>query len=58
MVRLTLVVLVMTFLRVGSLPPPWGEVINWKKNLWTIPADRIKTDKAHQVPMTERLKLP
>ena len=55
-VRLAVKVLVMTFLRVGSLTPARWEEINWKKNLWTIPADRMKTGKAHQVPLTEPLK--
>ena len=55
-VCLAVKVLVMTFLRVGSLTPARWEEINWKKNLWTIPADRMKTGKTHQVPLTEPLK--
>ena len=51
-VRLAVKVLVMTFLRVGSLTPARWEEMNWKRNLWTIPADRMKTGKAHQVSLT------
>ena len=46
-VRLAVKVLVMTFLRVGSSTPARWEEINRKKNLWTCPADRMKTGKTH-----------
>ena len=36
-------VLVMTFLRGGSLTPARWEEFDLKKDLWTIPADRMKT---------------
>ena len=49
-------VLVMTFLRGGSLTPARWEEFDLKKDLWTIPADRMKTGKAHQVPLTAPLK--
>ena len=55
-VRLAVKVLVLTFLRVGSLTPARWEEFDLKKDLWTIPADRMKTGKAHQVPLTAPLK--
>ena len=49
-------VLVMTFLRGGSLTPARWEEFDLKKDLWTIPADRMKTGRQHQVPLTDPLK--
>ena len=49
-------VLVMTFLRGGSLAPAQWKEFDLKKDLWTIPADRMKAGKAHQVPLTGPLK--
>ena len=49
-------VLVMTFLRGGSLTPARWEEFDLKKDLWTIPADRMKTGREHQVPMTDPFK--
>ena len=40
-------VLVMTFLRGGSLTPARWEEFDLKKDLWTIPADRMKTGRQH-----------
>ena len=49
-------VLVMTFLRGGSLTPARWEEFDLKKDLWTIPAERMKTGREHQVPLTDPLK--
>ena len=49
-------VLVMTFLRGGSLTPARWEEFDLKKDLWTIPAERMKTGRQHQVPLTDPLK--
>lgn len=49
-------VLVLTFLRGGSLTPARWEEFDLKKDLWTIPADRMKTGRQHQVPLTDPLK--
>ena len=49
-------VLVMTFLRGGSLTPARWEEFVLKKDLWTIPAERMKTGRQHQVPLTDPLK--
>ena len=49
-------VLVMTFLRGGSLTPARWEEFDLKKDLWTIPSDRMKTGRQHQVPLTDPLK--
>ena len=38
------------------LTPARCEEFDFKKDLWTIPADRMKTGKSHQVPLTELLK--
>ena len=46
----------MTFLRVGSLTPVKWEEFDFKKEIWTIPADRMKTAKSHKVPLTEPIK--
>ena len=45
----------MTFLRVGSMTPMRWDELDEKKDLWTIPADRMKTKKTHLVPMTNQL---
>ena len=45
----------MTFLRVGSMTPIRCDELDEKKDLWTIPADRMKTKKTHLVPMTNQL---
>ena len=49
-------VLVMTFLRCGSLTPARWEEFDLKKDLLTIPAERMKTGGTHQVPLTDPLK--
>ena len=49
-------VLVMTFLRGGSLTPARWEEFDLKKDLWTIPAERMKTGRHHLVPLTDPLK--
>ena len=49
-------VLVMTFLRGGSLTPARWEEFDLKKDLWTIPAERMKTGREHQVPLSNQLK--
>ena len=49
-------VLVMTFLRGGSLTPARWEEFDLKKDLWTIPADRMKTGREHQVTLTDPFK--
>ena len=46
-VRLAVKVLVLSFLRVGSLTHARWEEFDLKKDLWTIPADRMKTGKVH-----------
>ena len=48
-------VVFMTFLRVGSMAPMRWDELDEKKDLWTIPADRMKTKKRHLVPMTNQL---
>ena len=49
-------VLVMTFLRGGSLTPARWEEFDLKKDLWTIPAERMKAGRQHQVPFSDPLK--
>ena len=56
MTVLAVKVLVMTFLRGGSLAPTQWKEFDLKKDLLTIPADRMKAGKAHQVPLTGPLK--
>ena len=46
----------MTFLRGGSLTPARWEEFDLKKDLWTLPADRMKTGREHQVPLTDPFK--
>ena len=55
-ILLAVKILVMTFLRVGSLTPAKWEEFDFKKEIWTIPADRMKTGKIHKVPLTEPIK--
>ena len=45
----------MTFLVVGSMTPMRWDELDEKKDLRTIPADRMKTKKTHLVPMTNQL---
>lgn len=49
-------VLFMTFLRVGSLTPVRWSELDYKQNIWIIPAIRMKNRKDHIVPLTEPLK--
>ena len=49
-------VLVMTFLRGGSLTPARWEEFDMKKDVWTIPAERMKTGREHQDPLSHSLK--
>ncbi len=46
-VHLAVKVLVLTFLKVGSLTPARWEEFDFKNELWTIPADWMKTGKSH-----------
>lgn len=39
--------------RIGKHGVTWGE-IDLNKKVWTVPAERMKTGKAHRVPLTER----
>ena len=55
-ILLAVKILVMTFLRVGSLTPAKWDEFDFKKEIWTIPVDRMKTGKIHKVPLTEPIK--
>ena len=55
-VLLAVKVLVLIFLRVGSLNPARREKFDLKKASWMIPADPIKPLRAHQVPLATPLK--
>jgi integrase len=46
---------VLTAARTGEvIGAQWGE-IDLKHKLWTIPADRMKSDREHRVPLTDRM---
>ena len=45
----------MTFLRVGSLAPMSWDEWDQEKNLWRIPAERMKSGQDHLVPLTDPL---
>ena len=49
-------VTVISFLRVGSLVPVRWDELDYNEMLWTIPADRMKSKKEHEVPITEELQ--
>ena len=49
-------VLFMTFLRVGSLTPMRWSELDYEKDIWVIPAERMKSGKEHIVPLTDPLK--
>ena len=49
-------VLFLTFLRVNSLAGLRWEELDYKKNLWTVPASRMKNKQKHLVPLTDQLK--
>ena len=51
-VVLSVKVLALTFSRVGSLVPTKWEEIDLKKDLWTIPGERMKMGKDHSIPLT------
>ena len=48
-------ILLLTFVRVNEiLPAEWTE-IDWKKKIWTIPAERMKGGNEHLIPMSAPL---
>ena len=49
-------VVLMTFLRVGSVVPMRWEELDESKDLWVIPGTRMKTGHDHLVPLTDPLK--
>jgi len=49
-------VVLMTFLRVGSLTPMRWEELNESEDLWVIPGKRMKSGEDHKVPLTDPLK--
>ena len=49
-------VVLMTFLRVGSLVPMRWQELDESKDLWVIPGERMKTGHDHVVPLTDPLK--
>ena len=53
--QLALKVLVMTFLRVGSLVPARWDELDYDNKIWIIPAERMKSGKKHLVPLTCQL---
>ena len=55
-VVLSVKVLSLTFCRVGSLVPTKWEEIDLKKDIWTIPGERMKKGKDHVIPLTEPIK--
>ena len=55
-VVLSVKVLALTFSRVGSLVPTKWEEIDLKKDLWTIPGERMKMGKDHSIPLTDPIK--
>ena len=48
--------LFLTFLRVSSLSGLRWEEIDYKKGLWIIPAERMKTKQDHKIPLTNQIK--
>lgn len=46
----------LTFLRVGSLAGLRWEELDYERDLWVVPAERMKNNKEHLVPLTEPLK--
>lgn len=53
--KLALKMLVHTFLRHGELRLARWDEINWDKRLWIIPAERMKTNKPHVVPISNQV---
>jgi len=49
-------VVLMTFLRVGSLAPMRWDELDESRDLWVIPGSRMKTGHDHLVPLTDPLK--
>ena len=47
---------ILTFVRVGSLVPMRWDELDYKNDLWTIPAIRMKGKKEHLVPLTSQIK--
>ncbi len=47
---------IFTFVRVGSLVPMRWDELDYKKDLWIIPAERMKSRKEHLVPLTDPIK--
>ena len=49
-------VVFMTFLRVGSLTPMRWVELDESRDLWVVPADRMKNGQEHLVPLTDPLR--
>lgn len=47
----------MTFLRVGALAAGRWDEVDQKENLWTIPAEKMKARKNHEIPITPEIQL-
>ena len=46
----------MTFLRVGALAAGRWDEVDQKENLWTIPAEKMKARRDHEIPITEEIQ--
>ncbi len=47
---------ILTFVSVGCLVPMRWDELDYKNDLWTIPAERMKSRKEHFVPLTEPIR--
>jgi integrase len=52
--RLAMELLSLTFIRTGELIGGRWEEIDWKQNLWVIPAERMKMKREHLVPLSSQ----
>ena len=52
--RLAMELLSLTFIRTGELIGGRWEEIDWKQNLWVIPAERMKMKREHIVPLSSQ----
>lgn len=53
-IRLGMKLLVMTFVRPGELRNAVWSEIDWSQKLWRIPAERMKMDRDHVVPLAQQ----
>jgi integrase len=53
--RLGVRLLMLTFVRPGELRFAWWDEFDFDKKIWVIPADRMKMDNEHKIPLSDQV---